>query len=346
MQESGQKTIAKRLGATARPMADGLIAAPLEADRAPPTPMGFLAEFHAFSSVVRHLFADGLQDGIEKCWQALPILWNLREHRKYARVLRQPHVQPLKTAYPRLAYKYLGHSLSMRFTTRKRLKILREHYEYLAPRVRPDFLKNLFDSRPTVWQEEREGHRFDIKLSFPHPDDQEGDFALSFERDDVALYQTSFVICSGDSIGAHAPSVIFIARMQGGGERYGLIRAATHACVDVSPADMLMSALEGLSTALGIRMLVGVDAKSQVSKSAVDKPRGFFDYDGFWRAYGGDRTPTGVYAIRLPFPEKPIELVKAKHRGRTARKRVFKNEIAECVRQHCAQNFLKTSGCR
>jgi hypothetical protein len=50
--------------------------------------------------------------------------------------------------------------------------------------------------------------------------------------------------------------------------------------------------------------------------------------------------------MRLPFPEKPLELVKAKHRGRTARKRVFKNDITERVCQHCAQNFLKTSGCR
>lgn len=346
MQDSGEKTIAQRLGGNVRPMGDGVIAAPLEADGAPPAPMGFRAEFQAFASVVRHLFVDGVRDGIEKCWQALPILWNLREHRKYARVLCQPHVLPLKAAYPRLAYKYLGRSLSMRFTTRTRLKILREHYEYLGPRVRPDFLKSLFDSCPAVWHEEREGHCFDIKLSFPHPHDQEGDFALSFERDSVPLYQTSFSICSGDSVGARSPSVIFIARMQGGGERYGLIRAATQACMDVSPADMLMSALEGLSAALGIRMLVGVDAKSQVSKSDENKPQAFFDYDGFWRSYGGERTSNGVYAMRLPFPEKPIELIKAKHRGRTARKRVFKSEIAEQVHQHFAQNFLKTGGSR
>jgi uncharacterized protein VirK/YbjX len=282
----------------------------------------------------RHVFAGDVAYGLKKCAQALPILFNLRGQIGYVRLIREPHALPLSTRYPRLAYKWLGKSLSLGFSARTRLRIGLSHYLYLRDRAPQHLLGRLFESPKLLWEEVIDTRRFRVVLSFPRPDDQEGDLALSLEMDGLPVCTTSFVFCQGSLLGLDAGMVIFVARMQGGG-RFDQVREATQTCMDIAPADLLMAALGGLAAAFGVRTLVGVRTIDQVSRVLKVGAPPFFDYDGFWASYGSTRTADGLHLMALPYPEKALDLIRSKHRGRTRRKREFRSRLAAAVKQCC-----------
>jgi uncharacterized protein VirK/YbjX len=283
----------------------------------------------------RHVFAGDMSYGLKKCAQALPVLLNLRAQLGYVRLIREPHALPLSTRYPRLAYKWLGKSLSLGFSASTRLRIGLSHYQFLRDHTPQYLLGRLFDQPKPLWEEVVDVHHFRIVLSFPQPDDQEGDLALSFEMDGLSVCMTSFVFCQGSLLGLDAGTVIFVARMQGGAGRFEQVRVATQTCMDIVPADLLMAALGGLAQAFGVHRLVGVQTVHQVSRVLEVGAPPFFDYDGFWSSYGSTRSADGLHLMTLPYPEKPIDQIRSKHRGRTRRKREFKGRLAETVLQNC-----------
>jgi uncharacterized protein len=283
----------------------------------------------------RHVFAGELSYGLKKCAQALPVLLNLRGQLGYVRLIREPHAQPLSARYPRLAYKWLGRSLSLGFSARTRLRIGLSHYQYLRDHTPPQLLGRLFDEPRLLWEEAVDAHHFRIVLSFPRPDDQEGDLALSFEMDGLPVCMTSFVFCEGGLLGLDAGTVMFVARMQGGAGRFEQVRVATQTCMDIVPADLLMAALSSLAQAFGVQRMVGVQTIHQVSRELKVGAPPFFDYDGFWSSYGSRRSADGLHLMALPYPEKPIDHIRSKHRGRTRRKREFKGRLAATVLQTC-----------
>jgi uncharacterized protein VirK/YbjX len=283
----------------------------------------------------RHVFAGDAAYGLKKCLQALPVLLNLRGQVGYVRLIHEPHTLPLSTQYPRLAYKWLGHSFSLGFSARTRLRVSVSHYSYLREALPVHFLGRLFERPVTLWGAELAVHRFSVLLTFPRPDDQEGDLALTLKIDGLPLCTTSFVFCDGKLVGADAAHVMLVARMQGGVGRFERVRQATQICHDVAPADLLMAALAGVATAFGVEMLVGVSTHDQVSLSLEQGAPPFFDYDGFWSSYGSSVSACGLHHIVLPYPEKPLESIRSKHRGRTRRKREFRARVAEGVAQTC-----------
>jgi uncharacterized protein len=285
----------------------------------------------------RHVFAGDMAYGLKKCAQALPVLLNIPGQLVYVRLIREPHALPLSTRYPRLAYKWLGKSLSLDFSARTRLRIGLSHYQYLRDRTPPHLLGRLFDQPKVLWEEVVDAHCFRIVLSFPRPDDQEGDLALSFEMDGLPVCMTSFVFCQGSLLGLDAGPVIFVARMQGGAGRFEQVRVATQTCMAIVPADLLMGALGGLAEAFGVQRLVGVQTLHQVSRVLKVGAPPFFDYDGFWSSYGSTRSADGLHLMPLPYPEKPIDQIRCKHRSRTRRKREFKCRLAATVLQNCRQ---------
>lgn len=287
------------------------------------------------ADTIRHLFAGDLSYGLKKCAQALPVLLNLRGQLGYVRLIEEPYALPLTKRYPRLAYKWLGRSLSLDFSARKRLRIGISHYLYLRDRIPEHLLGRLFEQPKVLWEEVIGIRRFCVSFAFPQPDDQEGDLSLSFEMDGQLVCTTSFVFCNGALLGLAAGPVMFVARMQGGSGRFESVREATQTCLDIVPADLLMAALGGMASAFGIKAMVGVQTRNQVSRRLKIGAPPFFDYDGFWSSYGSSVTDDGLHLMTLPFPEKPLDRIRSKHRSRTRRKREFRGRVAESVKQGC-----------
>lgn len=259
-------------------------------------------------------------------------------HVRLLRVLAHPGVLPLAQRCPRLAYRYLGEFYLAKGLSRKaRLSILTNHYAYLRERVAADFFAKIYDARQLAWRDDIDGHRFDIVMFFPKDHDREGEVCLAFECDGVRLYELSFTIGAGPAIGLPCGQAVLISHVQGVAGAMDLTRAATRVCHGSAPPYLLLAAVEGIALALEIDMLVGVGTNRQCLRPA-------FNHDDFWRSLSGAADAADFYPIALPFPEKPIELIKRNHRARSLRRRALRSRIAEQVRMFFKQVCLKRAG--
>ena len=90
-----------------------------------------------------------------------------------------------------------------------------------------------------------------------------------------------------------------------------------------------MAALQGIALACGLTCIWGAGNERQLANGTA-----LFNYDSFWDALGGQKQPSQLYNLSVPFPEKPMASIKANHRSRTLRKREYKHKITQQVRAH------------
>lgn len=282
--------------------------------------------------VVSQAMSRGGGFAIKTGLRALPIVFHLSEHLRLSRLMNTPNIRVLTQHQPRLGYKYLGGYLALRLTRQARLRILYNHYEYLARQVQDSFFASLLDGIP-LWEDERDGDVVSIRLAFPSGIDFEGDLALTYALNDVPLYNISFVVSPGQYVDSAAPQVLFVSRIQGT-RHFELIRHATKTCHDITPAALLIAALQGIAEALDIRALTGISNADRLYETIT------FDYDSFWESFNADKETNGLFSLPLPLVKTPIELIKGKRRERTLRKRHYKDQVCETVQGRFAENML------
>jgi len=265
-------------------------------------------------------------------FRAIPVVFHLPEHLKLNRLMNTPGLQALVREQPRLGYKYLGNYLAHGLSRQARLRILFNHYEYLTRQVRSDFFTRLIGGIP-LWQDCLGEDVVSIRLSFPSGIDFEGDLALAFELNGTAVYNISFVVAPGPHVRSSQAQVLFVSRIQGT-KNFESIRHCTKSCHDITPAALLVSALQGIAAALGIGMLVGISNAERLYEGVT------FDYDSFWTSFNAGKTAENLFFLPLPLVKTPIELIKGKRRERTLRKRQYKDQICGAVQAYFEEHVL------
>lgn len=277
---------------------------------------------------------------LRACLKVVSIAWNLRGHLKLVRVIALPHALELARRHHRLAYRYLNPYLALGFCQKTRLNALTNHYAYLQGRVNDAFLVKVYDDSPAVWQESLEGCLFTIQLSFPKEHDCEGDLRLDFKSRSVPLYAMTFTITPGHFVGTDQEQVLLITAIQGTSKKIDLIKEATKICNDTSPPHLLLAAAQGIALSLDISAIAGVSAGQQISREDGDQSGFVFDYDGFWMSFTGEQTRKDFYEAKVPFPEKPLELLQANRRARAVRRRALRGRVTQSVCRCFNRNFL------
>lgn len=244
-------------------------------------------------------------------------LQELSEELALARLLKQP----------KFVYKYLSPYSALSFTRKMRLAAILHHYQFLRQRVVPPFFASLAHA-PVLWQQQKGEDLFTISLGFPTRTGFEGELTLSFCCNSTVLQVISFVIVPGALVGSSSKQALFICQVQG--ERHPeLLKHATKALHDSTPAVLLVHAAYGLAAALRIDQLVGISTEEQLCNTKIS-----FDYAAFWQQFDGQRTASNFFLLAIPAAEKPIRLVKSKYRARTLRKRQSKQQLRAAVAQH------------
>jgi len=233
-------------------------------------------------------------------------------------------VQLLKIQ-PKFIYKYLSPYTALSFSRPMRLAAILNHYQFLVERVTPHFFAALTRS-PVLWQQ-CGPDQLAITLSYPTCTGYEGELSLNFSVDGVVVQVISFVIVPGRLVGSASAQALFICQVQGT-RNAPLLRHATKALHDITPATLLVHAAHGLASALGIGQLVGISTEEQLCRDKIS-----FDYASFWQQFEGQRTAANLFLLAGPAAEKPIQQIKSNHRARTLRKRLAKQQLRLAVAQ-------------
>ncbi|WP_061537299.1 DUF535 family protein [Collimonas arenae] len=287
------------------------------------------------SRITRNIVMRGSMLKLKTWHRGMLLILNIRQHLKFIRILSHPQTKQLIISKPELTYKYLRNYISFNISARTGLLILISHYSYLQKNFKIDFLENISTTPVVLWGQYIEGISFEIVMDFPHTVDHEGDLCLIFKSDLVSIYRVIFVIADGSLFELPDAHVMCVSSVQGIHGFQG-IQQATKLCHDIQPAQLLMAALNGVGQALGFTTIVGIATKSQICQSE----KFYFSYDEFFGKYGDLVPQKNFYRIPLPYAESALDLIHARHRKRTQKKRAFKNEIRDKVASSIEQYLV------
>ena len=293
-------------------------------------------------------------------WRFIPLIYHYRKHRQLIKILSSPQVNLLLHRHPQLAYKYLGGNyLARGLSTKERLEILANHYGFLRNYVVEDFFIQIFERKHVLWLENKEGYSFSISLSFPHSlhhpgrtVDHEGDLALIFEINSQPAYVYCFTITPTSVMHKKEESTqynaefsneqaLFIGRIQGIAGDFDLMKKTTKLLHDISPSHLLLNATRAIAFAFNINTIYGVSTHAQLSNTPKAGVRElFFDYDYFWLSLEAEKANHNMFSLPVRDFEKPIGLIKQKHRSRTLEKRRFKEQLRHQVMNTFQKNLL------
>jgi uncharacterized protein VirK/YbjX len=239
---------------------------------------------------------------------------------------------------PVLVFKYLGQYLANCFGTAARLRIISHHYETLAARL-PGLSKLGFPRNGIVlWSHRVELDTFTIRLSTPGPDYLEGDLSLVFSVNGVRLHRLSFTCIPGKEAGLEAGTAVLVGGSQGFPRTAALIRQASKTNGEISPAAMLVLALQALADRLGATAILGVTAHEQTSLRA-NPEEAKSRYDALWEMCGAERNGR-FYRLPAGVAWRDTSHLSNGHRARARRKRELKERILAQVRTNAERLLL------
>ncbi|MFT3935435.1 MAG: DUF535 family protein [Chitinophagaceae bacterium] len=266
-------------------------------------------------------------------FRVLQMAKHIRQHMALVKVLEPMKELPLISK--RTSFIYMLHYVSRNMNIKTKLNVLTHHYQFLQEIFPKTSIEKLFDKGIECWSTQSEGDKLSVRLAHSGYLEFEGSLSLFFYVNDKPISTMSFTFAPGHSLGMPDDKVIFVSLLQGKVGEWESISKATKMMNDLIPSTILMSVVEGIALALGIKNIVGICAKHQLSKETVTDAHAN-NYDNYWISQGGIQTEEGNFQFSCPLPNKPIEQVKAKYRGRTLTKRAKRAEVAN----ETTANFL------
>lgn len=207
------------------------------------------------------------------------------------------------------------------------------------------FTRNISDGEIVIWNKSIETNNFSIRLTYPHYDG-EGSVALILNINSNPIYYLSFTIVPGHIFNMPDDHILYITRMQGGGNRFDLIKCATKSLYEISPPALLLIAVRAIATALNIASIAGITVHDHAYLGRLPTADHYFsNYDKFWTSVGGKKINDNAYILQTIPDEKPLSDIKQSHRRRTKIKRQrqidIMGQICQTFEQLCLRAKLK-----
>jgi uncharacterized protein VirK/YbjX len=304
----------------------------------------FLAKLYRLQ---REVARKGMWGVAHVAWRLLGVALTYRVHRALVGTIAGTHTREILALYPRVAYRYTLPYLSVQFERRCRRAMLNGHYAFLNQQMSADFFVKALDGSMVICALTVAGHDVSIVIKGPclKTRHREGDLNVHLIVDAQSLCKAAFSIIPTSTIDvlgmandAMQRYVLYVGQVQGQADCFDLIRQLTKACHDISPFDLMLSAMAGFASAVGAPLLVGVSQRNNMSYNdgTYAKSVAGFNYDDFWARYEGVRNKDGDFVIETPFREKPIELISSNHRKRALTKRAYKRGVFEQAFQNAS----------
>jgi uncharacterized protein VirK/YbjX len=277
-------------------------------------------------------------------WSKLPgVFWrlliHLGTHMKVIRYLRrQPFAETVQNN-PKFAFKYLSPNyLAKGLSVTEGAACFLHHYKRLYDTLPNRILRQTLHWDSVLYQAAEGDNLLSLAMGMSRPNPNEGEMSLFLKWDGEILFTLSFTIVPGKIVNSESEEILLISRLQGTpgrlSDRLGLAVKTLHR---VGPRRLLLAALEGIATACGITEIASVSAKNQVSHCEEFDAIFKYGYDDFFTEMEIGRTSAGFFLTPVPILEKPLSLIKSRHKLQTKRRRAFKQQIQSA----CAESFQR-----
>jgi uncharacterized protein VirK/YbjX len=265
------------------------------------------------------------------------ILNNLRGQIELFHIFSLPAFKSLVLHEPIFSFRHLSRDFLFRgLSASERTASILHHYRFLFSRLSKRSFCQFGPWEIPVIEHQKSGRNFAVTLGLPSQSDLwEGEGVLQLLVEEAPVYQLGFTIVPGWVMHSEQRDVVFVQRLQGVKGCFGQVSAATRAFNDVAPPLLLVTVLQGIAAAWGIREMACVSAKSQAASkfNSDERSSALFKeaYDDFFLQLGATRVSADFFSLSFPIGEKPIELIGNGHKARTRRKRALRREIADRV---------------
>jgi len=264
---------------------------------------------------------------------------NLRGQIELFRIFSLPVFRSLVLLDPIFLFRHLSRDFLFRgLSAKERTASILHHYRFLLSRISDYLLRQSGPWEIPLMEHRKNGIDFSVTLGLPSKYALfEGESLLQLFVDGVPVYGIQFTIVPGWVLHSEQRDVVFVQRLQGVKGCFEQVSAATSAFSDVAPPLLLMTVLQGIAAAWGIREIACISAQSQYGSKFHNDDRSSAlirrAYDEFFLELGAARVSADFFSLSLPVEGKPIEAIGNGHKARTRRKRVFRDEIANRVCQ-------------
>ena len=244
-------------------------------------------------------------------------------HRACANIIRSSQLYLDR----KTSFKYVGDHLALGLNPSQRREILATHYSVFPNFLQPAWVAELRGGVP-IWRK-RVGDglpdlRITMEISKHAPMEGELQLKFSFIKDLCVL---TFTIAPGKIFGIPGSMVLFIGGVQGGIGIREEVRQAARLNDEISPALILILAVQALAEAINVAEIIAVGENEQISRRYAQMS---FDYEQFWTKVGGTRRGNH-YRLPMHSPQKPLSFVTANHRSRARRRRETKAAIRQML---------------
>jgi len=165
----------------------------------------------------------------------------------------------------------------------------------------------------------------------------EGDLSLVFSINGVRLHRLSFTCIPRKEAGLGTGTALLLGGSQGFPGTTALIRQASKTIGEISPAAILILAVQALAPRLGADAILGIAADEQTSLRA-DPEHAKSRYDSLWKMSGGERQGR-FYRLPGGVAWKDTSHLSNGHRARARRKRELKERILVQIRDNVERLF-------
>lgn len=262
-----------------------------------------------------------------------------RRHPELKKLLRAPCFASLLSVSPKITKQYFSSHLVRSFDLQERLAAVIHHYEFIRALFKPALFKMLLDGGMPVWSRTVDSDQFRLVLKHNVQHFYEGDILLILFHEDLQLFQISFSVVPGASLGMGEGDILLLGSAQGVKSDHDELKYVVKANHGVAPSHLVMAAARGIAQAIGVAGIAGVGNVDQILKTQARASAFSFDYDAFWPMFGGEPNEEGIFVIPLDTFEKPLLDIPRTHRRRSRKKREFKAAVTQ-ESQHALRCYL------